>query len=68
MKRVFAVVLMCLLLTGCTNSDIIFSQNYVGQSISISVHNGYVFTEHDIQQNDNGSYTITVTAEKGEVE
>lgn len=65
MRRIFAAALLIVLLTGCSNPDV--TGNSQRNSVTLYTHNGYFISGYDIHDNGNGSYTITVTAEKGGV-
>lgn len=69
MRRIFAAVLLIVLLTGCSYlSDPDVTGNSRRDSVTLYTHNGYFISGYDIHDNKDGSYTITVTAEKGGAE
>lgn len=55
--------LMLLLLAGCSFPDV--KPDVASKGAHFYAYNGYAFTQFNITENDDGSYTITVTAEKG---
>lgn len=65
MRRIFAAALLIVLLTGCSKPDVTAYSDK--KSANIYTHNGYFISGYDIYDNKDGSYTITVTAEKGGV-
>lgn len=66
MRRIFAAALLIVvLLAGCSKPDV--TAYSAKNSVNICTHNGYFISGYDIHDNGNGSYTITVTAEKGGV-
>ncbi len=66
MRRIFAAVLLIALLTGCSDPDV--TGNSQTKSVTLYTNNGYYISGYDIHDNKDGSYTITVTAEKGGTE
>lgn len=64
MKRICVAILLLLLLSGCI-ADQNISVSTSRCSASVCTHNGYQVTGYNIQHNEDGSYTITVMAEKG---
>lgn len=66
MRRIFAAALLIVLLTGCSDPDVTgYSER---KSVTLYTHNGYFISGYTIHDNEDGSYTITVTAEKGGAE
>lgn len=63
MKRICAAICAILLLTGCSDSDIAVST--AKYYVEVRSHNGYVISGYSITEEENGSYLITVIAEKG---
>lgn len=66
MRRIFAAALLIVLLTGCSSPDV--TGNSQRDSVTLYTHNGYFISGYTIHDNKDGSYTITVTAEKGGAE
>lgn len=72
MKKLLIIIGMALLLQGCSNVendidvDIWTESQYINtdQSITVATYNGYNLVNSEITQNEDKSYTVTLTIDK----